>query len=62
MKGGITMLQFTRLRLIMFSSLTTELSPFAQGRLNSIIGSRAKQSTGVSTYTTTHLNKNVNDP
>ena len=30
-----------------------------QGRLNSIIGPRAKQCTGVPTYTTTHRNKNV---
>ena len=31
-----------------------------QGRLNSIIGPRAKQWTGVHTYTTIHMNKLVN--
>ena len=31
-----------------------------QGRLNSIIGSRAIQYTGALTYTTTRKNKNVN--
>ena len=30
------------------------------GRLDSIIGPRSKQCTGVPTYTTTHRNKNVN--
>ena len=31
-----------------------------QGCLNNIIGSRAKQSTGAHTYTTTHRNETVN--
>jgi len=52
-------IQFWRFREVIGSGSLSTTSP-GQGRLNSIIGPRAKQCKGTPTYTTTHRNENVN--